>query len=510
MISKTTLSEVQYLSIPFDPHLFVDREEEKELFFENIRATRQQKYLEFTGIAGQGKSEFLKWISYKAKEEGYVVAYIDFEASTYQRPEIYPILETISNHFTEQGYLKEFGDFNKQLSRYIENLREFYLASWSNLQMADSKSVRKLEETVISSFNKALQSILSSHKVVLCLDSTEKAYFAAINSLEEHILKYYTGHLNFMLVTAGQKKMTWKSKEIAARIKQHELSRLNSTGISQQIETLAGRMGVGIKDTEVISDKMLQLTLGHPFSNYKLIDFWTNNFKSGLNRTSVDEQFGQGIRELVEQFIEIRVLKKLQLGSEYPPVGELLWHIAPLRHIDLGTLWFILPIFFKNFTDKDFRFFEALIDKFKHTYIFIPWQGMGFDLDPVIRNIFLWDLHVNFPQKCIELEEKLAEQYDHMVTSPHDKTKVKNIVEHLYHLTRYLKEIQVNDIAEQIQQKLVNYLVNYFSIKATEDKITVPIQLNYLYNALEQDKELASLINVSSLLDIIETFKSSI
>ena len=70
-------------TVPFDPELFVDRAEERKLFFDTVHARRQQTYLEFKGIAGQGKSELLKWICYNESGENYFSVYVDFESPDY-------------------------------------------------------------------------------------------------------------------------------------------------------------------------------------------------------------------------------------------------------------------------------------------------------------------------------------------------------------------------------------------------------------------------------------------
>lgn len=174
--------------VSFKPELFANREEEKQLFFDRVRARTKQVYLEFNGVAGQGKSEFLKWIHYAAQQEGYGAAYIDFEAAEYHRPEIYPLLETIAAQLAAQLGGEVLPAFQAQLPAYLQALRQAYRDSLDDAQTVDRRLLADREQALLQAFNADLQTVLAARKIVLCLDSTEKAYRLALSSFEDHVL----------------------------------------------------------------------------------------------------------------------------------------------------------------------------------------------------------------------------------------------------------------------------------------------------------------------------------
>lgn len=498
-------------AVPFDPDLFVDRKEEQKIFFDTVRTRSGQAYLEFNGVAGQGKSELLRWIYYNAKKEGYISAYIDFELPQYHRPEIYPILQTVADHLSTSISPDFFHAFKEKLPLCLEQLQNFYRDSLENPQDADRRPLKELEDKLATAFHEGLTSLLKSHKVVLCLDSTEKAYPPALRSFEEQVLQHHTRDRNFIIVTAGQEKLVWKNTEIKDLVKQYDLSRLDPRGVHEQMNRLAEKKGFKIEDSDLVSNKMLQLTLGHPFSNYKLIDFWTNGFKTSLNKTIVEDEkrFAQSIRELIESIIKDRILERLQLSEGYPPVKDILWYLAPLRRIEFGTLWYMLSTFLEGqFKGKRFDFFEKLMEEFRTTYIFMPWQlGVGYDLEPVVRNILLWDMRINTPEEYIKVQKILSEQYDKWVAQSHDATQIKNIVERLYHYAAYLQKTrEVQDINPSVQSELKRYLQDYFSPEFAGGEVALRDQLNRLLSALESDKELSTLIDIAALLQLIRNF----
>ena len=494
-------------SVQFKPELFANRAEEKQLFFDRVRAKTKQVYLEFNGVAGQGKSEFLKWIHATSQQEEHCSAYIDFEAAEYHRPEIYPILETIADQLSDQLSPDVFHAFKATLAPYLQELRKAYHDSLSDAQTADRRPLTDLENALIAAFNDDLKSLLAARKLVLCLDSTEKAYRLAISSFEDQILKGYTGCQNFMLVTAGQEELAWRTTEIKDLIEQHDLPRFTVTGAQEQLASLAAtkHFGVEARDREVILQKMLELTQGHPFSNYKLIDFWTDGFTSPLTKTVVEAQFARSIRELSRKVVEEKILGKFQLSAEYPLVNEILWFLAPLRHIEFDSFKYVLSTFLADwFQGKRYLFFQKLMGEFQKTYIFKRWQlGSGFDLDPVVRNILLLDMRVNFPETFRKVEETLATLYDTWVANTHDATQIRNMIERLYHYATYLREIQTKDFDGRMQQELRRYLDTYFYADAPEHTKPLYNQLSRLQNTLEEDEELLTLTQTANLLEMI-------
>ncbi len=496
IVTDTDEKEVQ-----FEEELFVNREDEQKVFIDTVRTETEQVYLEFNGVAGQGKSEFLKWIYYNAKEKGYFSVYIDFEDAKYHRPEIYLILETIADQLSAQVSLSPFQTFTRKLSSYGEQLRQFHLDSWTAPQSADRRPLKDVEDALITEFNNGLQSVLQQQKkVVFCLDSTEKAYEPAFRSFEELVLKCYTRHPNFMLVTAGQEELVWKNYEIRNRVKKYDLPCLDHEGVREQVEKLAGKEGFTIQDNDVVIDKILNLTGGHPFSNYRLVNFLTGDFKESLDKTVVETQFGSSIQELIKQVIENRILEKFQLSDEFPPVKDILWYLAPLRHIELSMLQYVLTAFLENrFKDKPIFFFSKLMGEFQKTYIFTRWQfGKGFNLDPVVRNLFLWDMRLNDRETFLKVQKALAEKYKELIIKTDGVSRIKNIAERLYHSAIVLseEESQKNCISN-VSRELKEYLKTYFIQERFEDEVMLYEQLDQLYNALESDKEDKELKNYS-------------
>ena len=503
-MSKTRISDETMMA--FQADLFSNREEEKQLFFDTVRAKIKRAYLEFTGVAGQGKSELLKWMYHNAHEKGYLATYIDFELAEYHTKELAPILTTVAEQLEQQISSGAFQKFYDALELYERELREIYRQALMEEQTPDRRFLNSLEDTCISLFNEVLTLLLENKKIVFCLDSTEKAYRAILHNFEDRIVTHYTAHPNFILVTAGQEELVWKSHEIRNLVQQYELPCLDLHGVQQQVKALAQKKGVKVADDDLVLNTMLDLTQGHPFSAYKLIDLWTEGFQATeVNKSVVETQFARSIRELSQRVIRERILKKFELSQDYPPVTDILWYLAPLRHIDFDTFKFVLSTFLADwFAGKRYIFFQQLMGEFHHSYIFKRWHlGSGFDMDPVVRNILLWDMRINTPQIFQEVEKTLADQFDAWIAKTYDATQIRNLVERLYHYATYLHETQQSNVDELVQQELQRYLDAYFYADAREDRKPLYNQLNRLYNTLEEDKDLSILTDRAALLECI-------
>lgn len=492
--------------VTFQADLFSNREEEKQLFFDTVRAKVKRTYLEFTGVAGQGKSELLKWIFHHAAEREYAAAYIDFELAEYHSKELAPILTTIAAQLEQQTSSDAFRKFYESLELYQQELRQIYRQTLMEEQAPDRRFLNSLEDTCISVFNEVLARLLDKKKVVFCLDSTEKAYRTILQSFEERVVTRYTAHPNFILITAGQEELVWKSHEIRNLVQQYELPCLDPHGVQQQVKALAQKKGVKVADDDLVLNTMLDLTQGHPFSAYKLIDLWTEGFQAAeVNKSVIETQFARSISELSQRVIRERILKKFELSQDYPPMTDILWYLAPLRHIEFDTFKFVLSTFLGEwFAGKRYIFFQQLMGEFHRSYIFKRWHlGSGFDMDPVVRNILLWDMRINAPQTFQEVEKTLADQFDAWIGKTHDATQIRNVVERLYHYAAYLRETGQPDVDELTQQELRRYLDAYFYADVPEDRKPLYNQLNRLYNTLEEDKDLALLTDRAALLECI-------
>lgn len=503
-MNNTNMSDEARVS--FQADLFSNREEEKQLFFDIVRAKVKRAYLEFTGVAGQGKSELLKWIFHQAEKKGYLAAYIDFELAEYHTKELAPLLMTIAEQLERQNSSVSFRKFYEALKLYQQELRRIYRQTLIEEQTPDRRFLNSLEDTYVSLFNETFSLLLNSRKVVFCLDSTEKAYRTILYSFEDHIVTHYTVHPNFILVTAGQEELVWKSHEIRNLVQQYELPCLDLHGVQQQMNALALKKGVTMTDDDLVLHTMLDLTQGHPFSTYKLLDLWTEGFQAvEVNKSVIDTQFGRSISELSQRVIRERILKKFELSQDYPPVTDILWYLAPLRHIEFDTFKFVLSTFLADwFAGKRYLFFQQLMGEFHHSYIFKRWHlGSGFDLDPVVRSILLWDMRINTPQIFQEVEKTLANQFNIWIDKTHDATQIRNLVERVYHYATYLHETQQPNVDELVQQELRRYLDTYFYTSMPAVRKPLYNQLNRLYNTLEEDKDLALLTDRAALLEYI-------
>lgn len=493
------------VAVCFEQNLFVNRDKAKQEFLHIIHSKTPRIYLEFNAVAGQGKSELLKWIYHNSQNEEYYAAYIDFELARYHQPEIYPLLETIATHLSEQIDSDLFLTFKEKLPFYFEEARKFYSVLLHNHQTPKPPGLQEVEHNLFTAFHESLNSLLTWRRIVLCLDSTEKAYSQTLRAFEEYVLRHYTKHHNFMLVTAGQEKLVWQNAEIQHKVKLHKLLHLEPKWAHKQVETLARVKNFRIEDSDLVLEKMLQLTLGHPFSNYKLLDFWTDGFNSPLNTTVVEKRFAPGIKQLIGKVLEERILERTRLGEMYPSAKKILWYLAPLRHIELSMFRYVLSTFLDDwFKGKPFTFFERLIGQFQNTYIFTRWQlGSGFDIEPVVRNLLLWDMRENVPEFFLEITENLEQTYNARVEQTHEASQIKNVIERLYHYATYLKITQPNYVKALVNNELQHYLDTYFTIEFTGDEIALREQLNRLYSALEYNEELTKLIDIQDLLEMI-------
>lgn len=506
----------------FDYTLFADRKEQTKLVTETVRAKRKQVYLAFTGVAGQGKSEFLKWICYQGVEKGlYYSAYIDLEDVRYHRPEIHAILEDIVEQLHEQTDV-HFTIFTKTLKEYKQKLQKVYRDELEEEQTEARKQLGKLEEELSNAFNEELLALLRSQKVVLCLDSTEEAYKPAFHNFERLVLAHYLLENNFTLITAGQKEVAWETRAIKEMIERHPLPPMDFEGLHAQIDKLLhSEQGDELHDdSKTVLKELFEFTAGHPLSNYKLVEVWTEGFKTPLQKP-VDEQLAKSIHIASQTVIEERILKKFQLSEKFPLLPEILWYLAPLRHIELSMLQHILTTFLPDWFGKKSKpifYFQELMGKFQRSNVFSRWEfGRGFDIDPAVRNILLWDMRLNAHEIFISIQSEVAEKYHELIPKTTSVDRIKNIVERLYHRVILLSESKFTDRGEihtLICKELQAYLDEYFPADPNSHfrpkRITDQEQLDLLdqlYYALEYDKELSQFIEVEEILSPIKQRK---
>jgi hypothetical protein len=497
----------------FDADLFVNRVHEQQRVLDMIRSpTSSPRFLEFQGIAGQGKSELLKWIYHQAELEGYCAAYLDFESSQYYRTTLDPLLETIAGHLQAHFTVSPFTQFWDELPAYRELLQASYLARLELSEDVNPEDLETLEQSLIQAFHDGIRKILETHNVVLCLDSTERAYPRILNILEEQIMGEYLEHPGFMLITAGQHPVVWSTVRIKDRIQRCELSRLNNDAIQHQLQCLAGKLSFTYEEGAAVADKILQVTLGHPYSAYKMITLLTADHPDPLTTTRVDEKMEYTLTLLVEHVIEERILTHCDLDGEYPPVKDMLWYLAPLRHIEMSTFRYVLSTFLKNwFGDKNFIVFEQLAGDFQQTAIFTEWRlGNGFNMDPLVRHLLLSNMQINDMEQYLDMQEQLSHHYDALVAQTQDATQIKNMVERLYHYAVFLWGTQPNSVNGTFQEAVQEYLDTYFSIQEERSAEVLRDQAGRLYRALKNDEELGNLVNIVSVLGQIEEHRNGL
>ena len=501
--------------------LFVDREEETALFLKTIRAELKTKYLEFVGVSGQGKTELLKWINRKSRKEGYLTAYIDFSQNQFQRPEIYPILQEIADqirHEIETGESSApFQSFQDILPKYLEVLREFYKDSWLS-DSVDSKPYIDLEENLTKAFRKDFGELIKSNTVVLCLDSTEQTYKRAFREFEYKILSYFTNDSNFMLVSSGQTPIKWEDKtfppEARGSVRSSLLKPLDKKSAVRQIESIAKHEGRSLSKPHEIGDKLFEITLGHPLSNFQLVEYWlseTEKDKPQVSPELVEEQLNGGIRELAKRFIEKQIFRSVYIDPNiYPSPVEILRCLSPLRFIEFGILWFALKTFLPTwFAGKPFSHTERLFKSLTTSFVFSSVQfGTGYMMEPVVRNILLQDLKRNYNKNYRLIQEQITKRYDFYVHESHDDSRIKFFVEHFYHLACTLSLEEAKNINNKLKEVLDKFLKRTFMMDGLVNPEMAIQQLFDLENKLEQEKRGPfSIANLGTNVDIEDIVK---
>ena len=489
-----------------EQELFVNRERAREEFLQIVATRPTSRFLEFTAIAGQGKTELLQWIYRNPDRAAYVAAYIDLERAPYHHAEIYPILDTIAGHLTQQTAAPIFQNFQQPFMEYVAGLRAIYATNWQNFATEKPPRLQESETHLVQTFQEDLTMLLQTQIVVVCLDSTEKAYAPAFAAFEERILLPLAHVRNFLLIVAGQKPIAWRHHVLRDHLKTQPLPPFTPQWGYQQLDRLAQIKQIPIQDREIVADKMMQVTLGHPFSNYRLLAFWTQDFTRPLDKTVVETHFAAGIQHLCEKVVARRILERAHFGALYPPTHQMLLYLAPLRQIELSMFRFVLTTYLGAwFADKPITFFERLLGHFQATAIFTRWQlGSGFDLDPVARNILLWEMRVKTPDLYLEMADRLEKQYDLKVAKTHEATQIKNMLERVYHYATYVKATQPNYVNALAQNEVQRYVTTYLTLTACDDdEVALREQFLRLLRAFEADAELATLIDVNAILELI-------
>ena len=477
-------------SVPFVPELFANRREEQQIFLDLLYARKLPKrHLEFTGIAGQGKTQFLKWIYHNPRGENYFPAYIDFEADAdYYRAGSHAVLKAIAEQFASTLDSEAFHSFR-------------------NVIISSDDSCD--ETSLIASFNQDLTKLLNFHKIIFCLDSTEQFPSANFQQLEELVLYPHAAHDNFMFVAAGQMFRKWNPK-IHRQIQRRKLANFSPECIDEQAEKLLAVKEIFAEDKDVILEKIRELTLGHPLSCYTLLRVLTHRFEGALNQFVVQDvqRLQEAIEILIEDVIEGRILRRVD-SSSTPALKDILWHLAPLRWIEIGSLKHVLSHFLgEQLRQVKITYFQELMQELLNKDIFIERDLVrGSRITPVVRNILLSDMRLRQRRSFIEIHGSLHGYYDRCVRKTHDATQIKNILETLYHFASFLRETQPNYIDSLLQEQLHEYLQMYFTREAFRDDIDLLEQFSRLASEIQQDRDLHKLANIDGLLSLLDDYR---
>jgi hypothetical protein len=427
-------------------------------------------YLDIYGMTGIGKTEFLKWIHDSQKPSNYLCSYVDLASN---ETEFYSV---IAEHLYDETIFPDdpFAEWHSQ-------------TPFSGFD----------------TFNNGLHSVLNSYKVVLCFDNTETAAPSTWQQFEEKVLlRYHNEQSNLILITAGQKPILL-APTLIQRTKSVSLASFTEKEARDAIQRLSKVKGFQVDNEDYIASKIFRLTQGHPLSIAILVESWTNGFKNDLNAKTVEERFAQGVSQLVQEIIENRILKQLQLGAN---ARDVLQSIAPLRIIPPPTqhapLSNLLPDSLVNLADR-------LFGEFQKINLFDWDEGIGYKLNPVIRHILLEDMRLNARYKFIEIQKTLIEVYENLTGESQADNQVANLTEKLFHTAVLLTEEQTAKV--EVSTRICGEMQNYFEERFVSSALLTDTDkqfISHLKEKLGNDTELGDLVvgGKTALLRVIDDF----
>ena len=486
----------------FELDLFVNRKKAIQLFLDTLQGKTLKRHLEFNGVAGQGKTEFLKWICHNPLQQPYLPAYVDFELSCYKRRLNFPILGTLVEQLSGKVSPNPFSGFQASFPAVEQEYLQARQDSWP--EPFDLKDFSG-EERLIVSFNKSFGRLLDSHKIVFCLDSVEKADSETFRAFEKQVLTSHIGHDNFLLVAAGQRRNVWESRRLRKQLQREALPDLKPEYIYEQVQKLAGKHDFFIDDDDTLWDFIQGLTMGHPFSNYKLIQQWTDGFKTAVHADIIKDQkrINLSVKGLVDEVIHQRILESFPLEEEQDvSTNEILWYLAPLRNMEVSACQYLLSSFL---LPKDFMSTERLLRRFQEAHLVSDWQlGREYTMKPVVRNLFLYDMRLKARERFQQIQKSLIAYYEKAMSRTHDISQIHAIMEYLYHSAVLFKDTQPNDdTAFWFLQTLGKILNKCFRDKLDRSNGETRGQLYYLYHALENDQDLNGMIDLEAPLEML-------
>ncbi len=318
-------------------------------------------------------------------------------------------------------------------------------------------------------FNKGLNEILTFQKIVLCIDNTDAITAKDWQHFEENIAKHYSDNPNLILITASQIPTPFNNK-IKQRLKLIVLSNFTKTQIVETFEV-----------QEDIADELLKATNGHPFS----INFLLQEPNSNIN-------------QLIKLLIEENILNQLELEVNPHEAKLFLQTIAPLRYILPRTQHHLLVHFLPEYEVQQPFLAVRLSSEFQKINLLTWESGIGYKLNSTIRNLLLTEISQTNKQKFLVIQNSLVELYDNMTHESQGESKIARFIEKLYHYAMFLTAKESEEINQLLGKEIQIFLNQNF-----EPDSELLIQLE---QALTNDTELTELIDVESLINIIDKF----
>ncbi len=308
-----------------------------------------------------------------------------------------------------------------------------------------------------------------TQKIVLCIDNTDAIIAKDWQNFEENIATHYADNPNLILITASQTPTPFNNK-LKQRLKLITLSNFTKTQIIE-----------GFEVQNDVAEELLKTTSGHPFS----INF-------------ILQKPSSNISELIKVLIEDNILNQLELEVNPHEATLFLQTIAPLRYILPRTQHHLQLHFLSQYEVQQPFLAVRLSSEFQKINLLTWESGIGYKLNSTIRHLLLTEIFRTNKQKFLVIQNSLVELYDNMTHESLGESKITRFTEKLYHYAMFLIAQESEEINQLLGKEIQGFLNKNF-----ESDNSLLIQFK---QTLTNDTELAELIDVESLINIIDNF----